>query len=193
MSGHNLLEATSRIITGTGIGCQKICHLDLSRRVRVSVGVRVRGSLHRRGVGARAKVGGRAALQPVCDAVIDRWGRLETDVARGWISAMTGGRSTARPTSSARWRGWGSATTGVPGRAGDQRMRRTLDPHPQGPVPLGPAARHRRPAPPGRRWVRRPVASDVLRNELVLPRPTASDRCGSGSARSSASSRSQAP
>jgi len=31
-----------------------------------------------------AKVGDRfAALQPVCDAVIDRWGRLDADVARG--------------------------------------------------------------------------------------------------------------
>jgi hypothetical protein len=58
-----------------------------------------------------AKVGDRfAALQPVYDAVTDRWGRLGPDVARGLSCAMTGGRSTARPISPARWPGSGSPT-----------------------------------------------------------------------------------
>ncbi|HEX7267612.1 MAG TPA: hypothetical protein VF256_09330, partial [Streptosporangiaceae bacterium] len=59
-----------------------------------------------------AKVGDRfAALQPVYDAVIDRWGRLDADVARGFSCGTTGGRTTARPTSPAPWPGWASATT----------------------------------------------------------------------------------
>jgi hypothetical protein len=41
-----------------------------------------------------AKVGDRFALQPVYDAVIDRWGRLKGDIARAWssLSAMIGFR-----------------------------------------------------------------------------------------------------
>ena len=50
-----------------------------------------------------AKIGDRfAALQPVYDAVNDRWGRLDADVARGRSLRMTGDRTIARPTSSAR-------------------------------------------------------------------------------------------
>jgi putative transposase len=58
-----------------------------------------------------AKIGDRfAALQPVYDAVIDRWGRLGADVARGLELRHDWGRSTARPTSPARWPGSGSPT-----------------------------------------------------------------------------------
>ena len=53
-----------------------------------------------------AKVGDRfAALQPVYDAVVDRWGRLDADIARGLQL-----RRIARATSPARWPGWGSPT-----------------------------------------------------------------------------------
>jgi hypothetical protein len=63
-----------------------------------------------------AKLGDRfAALQPVYDAVIDRWGRLDADIARGLALRHDWARNTARPTSPARWPGSGSATTGVPG------------------------------------------------------------------------------
>ncbi len=51
---------------------------------RLGVGVLLRGPLHGRGVGARSAIGDRhAALQPVYDAVLDRWGELRGDVARG--------------------------------------------------------------------------------------------------------------
>ena len=47
-----------------------------------------------------AKTGDRfAALQPVYDAVIDRWGRLDADVARGLALRHDGDPSTARATS----------------------------------------------------------------------------------------------
>jgi putative transposase len=56
-----------------------------------------------------AKIGDRfAALQPVYDAVIDRWGRLDADVARGLSLRHDWGRNTARPTSWARSAGWAS-------------------------------------------------------------------------------------
>jgi hypothetical protein len=59
-----------------------------------------------------AKVGNRfAALQPVYDAVIDRWGRLTPTSPRVCSCGTTGARSIARPTSSARSAGWASATT----------------------------------------------------------------------------------
>jgi hypothetical protein len=59
-----------------------------------------------------AKVGDRfAALQPVYDAVIDRWGRLDADVARGLALRHDWDPRTARPTSPAPWPGWASATT----------------------------------------------------------------------------------
>jgi hypothetical protein len=49
------------------------------------------------------KVGDRfAALQPVYDAVIDPFGHLDADVARGSRRATTEGRSIARATSWAR-------------------------------------------------------------------------------------------
>jgi HTH-like domain len=59
-----------------------------------------------------AKVGDRfAALQPADDAVIDRWGRLEADVAPGaWSCGTTGARNTVQRTLPARWRGWASPT-----------------------------------------------------------------------------------
>jgi len=45
----------------------------------------------------------------------------------------------------------------VPRRAGDRRVRRALDPHPQGAVLVGGAARHHRPATPSRQQLRRPL------------------------------------
>ena len=46
-----------------------------------------------------AKIGDRfAAPQPVYDAVVDRWGRLEGDIARG-LQLGHDGRSIARTTS----------------------------------------------------------------------------------------------
>ena len=59
-----------------------------------------------------AKVGDRfAALQPIYDAVIDRFGRLDANIARGLQLRHDWGHSTARPTSPAPWPGWASATT----------------------------------------------------------------------------------
>jgi putative transposase len=59
-----------------------------------------------------AKVGDRfAALQPVYDAVIDRFGGLAADVARGISLRHDWGRNTARPTSLAPSAGWASPTT----------------------------------------------------------------------------------
>jgi HTH-like domain len=59
-----------------------------------------------------AKVGDRfAALQPVYDAVIDRWGRLDADVARGLSLRHDWDPSTARATSWARSAGSASPTT----------------------------------------------------------------------------------
>jgi putative transposase len=50
-----------------------------------------------------AKVGDRfAALQPVYDAVLDRYGQLAPDLARGIEVVTTGAASTARRTSPAR-------------------------------------------------------------------------------------------
>jgi HTH-like domain len=59
-----------------------------------------------------AKVGDRfAALQPVYDAVIDRWGRLDADIAAACSCATTGDPRIARATSWARSPGWASPTT----------------------------------------------------------------------------------
>ena len=53
-----------------------------------------------------AKVGDRfAALQPVYDAVIDRWGRLTPTSPAASSCATTGARNTAQPTSPAPWPG----------------------------------------------------------------------------------------
>jgi putative transposase len=102
-----------------------------------------------------AKVGDRfAALQPVYDAVLDRWGRLDADVARGLELRHDWGPQYRSAHLSARWPGLDHRQPGVPGRAGDQRLRRALDPHLEGPVPVGSAARHHRRAPPGRRTPR---------------------------------------
>ncbi len=58
-----------------------------------------------------AKVGNRfAALQPVYDAVIDRFGGLGPDVARGSSSATTGAANIGPTISRARSTGWGSKT-----------------------------------------------------------------------------------
>jgi hypothetical protein len=58
-----------------------------------------------------AKIGDRfAALQPVYDAVIDRWGQLSPDIARGLALRHDWARNTARPTSPARWPGSVSPT-----------------------------------------------------------------------------------
>jgi hypothetical protein len=58
-----------------------------------------------------AKIGDRfAALQPVYDAVIDRWASSARTSPVVWCCAMTGARNTARPTSPARWPGSVSPT-----------------------------------------------------------------------------------
>jgi hypothetical protein len=67
-----------------------------------------------------AKVGDRfAALQPVDDAVIDRWGRLDADIARGVQLRHDWDRNTARATSWARSPGWALPTT--PPSSGSRR------------------------------------------------------------------------
>jgi hypothetical protein len=78
-----------------------------------------------------AKVGDRfAALQPVYDAVGDRWGRLDADIARGLQLRHDWARSIARPTSSAlAWLGISdnSASLGEPETNGcAERWIRTL-------------------------------------------------------------------
>jgi transposase InsO family protein len=60
------------------------CHHGLDPDRRLGVGVRGGGPLHRRGVGVRGQDRRPVRrLQPVYDAVIDRWGRLDADLARG--------------------------------------------------------------------------------------------------------------
>jgi hypothetical protein len=62
------------------------------------------------------KVGDRfAALQPVSDAVIDRWAAWRLTSPAAWRCGMTGDPSTARPTSPAPWPGWHQRRPGVPG------------------------------------------------------------------------------
>jgi putative transposase len=85
-----------------------------------------------------AKIGDRfAALQPVYDAVIDRWGRLDADIARGLRFDTTGDPSTGSVhfLGSIAWLGIAddAAFLGEP----ETRLRRTLDSHPQGTVPVG--------------------------------------------------------
>jgi hypothetical protein len=58
-----------------------------------------------------AKVGDRfAALQPIYDAVTDRWDRLGPDVARGLELRHDWGPQDRSATSPARWPGSGSPT-----------------------------------------------------------------------------------
>jgi putative transposase len=103
-----------------------------------------------------AKVGDRfAALQPVYDAVIDRWGRLDADVARGlslrhdWGALYRSGHFLG----SIGWLGItdDAAFLGEPETNG---CAERWDPHPQRAVPVGGVARHRGRAPPGRHQVR---------------------------------------
>ena len=92
-----------------------------------------------------AKVGDRfAALQPVYDAVIDRWGQLGPDVARGLELRHDWGRSTARPTSPARWPGWASATARRSWVSRRPTAALSAGSGPQGPVLVDHPARHRR-------------------------------------------------
>jgi putative transposase len=59
-----------------------------------------------------AKIGDRfAALQPIYDAVVDRWGRLDADVARGLQLRHDWGPQYRSATSWARSPGWASPTT----------------------------------------------------------------------------------
>ena len=131
-----------------------------------------------------AKIGDRfAALQPVYDAVIDRWGRLGADVARGlalrhdwgpqyrsahflgsiaWLASPTTPRSLVNPRPTVALNG-GSA--------------------PQGAVPVGPAARHHRPATPSRGRLRR-----ALQHLLADPTARPPDPQGGLSDSSSGSS-----
>ena len=76
------------------------------------VGVHGGGPRHRRGVDPCGQ-GRRPVrrLQPVYDAVVDRWGRLDAGIARGLQLRHDWGRNTARPTSWARLAGWASPTT----------------------------------------------------------------------------------
>jgi len=91
-----------------------------------------------------AKVGDRfAALQPVYDAVIDRWGHLDADIARAWSCDTTGTAIPLGPLHRFPGLAGHQRRPGVPGRAGDQRLRRALDPDPQGAVPMDHPARHR--------------------------------------------------
>jgi hypothetical protein len=85
-----------------------------------------------------AKVGDRfAALQPVCDAVTDRWGQLGPDVARGLELRHDGGPGVPLgPLHRLAGLARDHRQPGVPWRAGDRRLRRALDPHPQRPVPV---------------------------------------------------------
>jgi putative transposase len=106
-----------------------------------------------------AKVGDRfAALQPVYDAVVDRWGRLDADIARGlqlrhdWGPQYRSGHFTG----SLAWLGIADSPAFL-GEPETNGVRRALDPHPQRAVPLGRATRHHRPAPPGRQRLRRPL------------------------------------
>ena len=100
-----------------------------------------------------AKVGDRfAALQPVYDAVIDRWGRLDADVARGVQLRHDVGPQyrSAHFLGSIAWLGIidDAAFLGEPETNGcAERWIRTLKEQ----VPVGGAARHRRRPPPGRR------------------------------------------
>jgi hypothetical protein len=82
----------------------------------LGVGVCLRGPLPRRGLGPCGKVGDRfAALQPVSDAVIDRWAAWRLTSPAAWRRGTTGDPSTARPTSPAPWPGWHQRRPGVPG------------------------------------------------------------------------------
>ena len=84
-----------------------------------------------------AKVGDRfAALQPVYDAVTDRWaGSAQTSPA-GSSCAMTGDPLSLGPRHRLAGLARDHRQPGVAGRAGDRRLRRALDPHPQRPVPV---------------------------------------------------------
>jgi putative transposase len=106
-----------------------------------------------------AKVGDRlAALQPVYDTVIDRFGGLGPDVARGLSLRHDWGPQyrSAHFLGSIGWLGIAddAAFLGEPETNG---CAGTLDPHPQRAVSLGGAARHHRPAAPSRSRVRRPL------------------------------------
>jgi hypothetical protein len=58
-----------------------------------------------------AKIGDRfAALQPIYDAVTDRFGGRRKTSPAVWNCGTTGDPNTARPTSPARWPGSGSPT-----------------------------------------------------------------------------------
>ena len=87
-------------------------HDGLDPRRRLGVGVHGGGPRHRRGVDPCGQ-GRRPVrrLQPVYDAVVDRWGRLDAGIARGLQLRHDWGRNTARPTSWARLAGWASPTT----------------------------------------------------------------------------------
>jgi putative transposase len=115
-----------------------------------------------------AKTGDRfAALQPVYDAVVDRWGRLDADVARGlalrhdWGPQYRSGHFLG----SISWLGIANdaAFLGEPETNGcAERWIRTLKEQ----MPVGGAARHHRRAPPGRDRLR------PLLQHPVADRPT---------------------
>jgi putative transposase len=91
-----------------------------------------------------AKVGDRfAALQPVYDAVPDRFGALAADTARD-IDVRHDWGSQYRShhfTGSLAWLGF-TDSPGYPRRARMQRARRTVDHDAEGAVPVGPQLRN---------------------------------------------------
>jgi hypothetical protein len=114
-----------------------------------------------------------AALQPVYDAVIDRFGTLEADVARGlslrhdWGPQYRSGHfhrldPLARPRRLARLRR----------RGRDQRLRGALHPHPQRAMPVGPALHHDRRTAPGRGQLHPPVQHRMAHRTPRPPHPT---------------------
>jgi transposase InsO family protein len=120
-----------------------------------------------------AKVGDRfAPLQPVYDAVIDRWGRLDADIARGvqlrhdWGPQYRSGHFLG----SIAWLGIAddAAFLGEPETNG---CAERWNPHPQGAVPVGGAARWHRRTPPGRRRLCPHLQHPMADRSTRLPNP----------------------
>lgn len=116
-----------------------------------------------------------AALEPVYEALIDRFGELEADIARGISLRHDWGPQyrSSHFTSSIRWLGLDDSPVDV-GEARDQRVRRTGHPHPQGAVPVSGDLGHHRPAVPGRRRVHAPVQHRMAHLSARPPCPTRS-------------------
>jgi hypothetical protein len=120
-----------------------------------------------------AKVGNRfAALQPAYDAVINRFGGLGPDIARG-IKLRHDWAAIVGPTIS-RVRSTGSASRTTPPSSASpwQRGGRTLHAHPQGAVPVVQAIRRRRrTAPKGWPPSSSPITRSGSSNAWAIARP----------------------